>query len=186
MNRLLLLTLLLASAGAVHAQVWDTNQITWTAPTTCTSGQPIANCPVTGYRVERASSQTGTFAALGTSTTTSYTHTGAVAGPNCYRVIAISAKGESVPSNVACKTNVEPSGPPNPPTNLTVVNNVAYTIRPDFQHFAFVKSVRWGKVRLGAACDESRTTGDGYYVVSSRRMVTPTPPEGQYVVAKCG
>src|SRR6185503_10771583 len=49
-------------------------------------------------------------------TTTSFTHTSAAAGQNCYRVIATSAKGDSFPSNVACKTNTQPSGPPNPPT----------------------------------------------------------------------
>ena len=83
---------LLCLAGIAQAQqAWNENRLTWGAPTTCTSGQPIANCPVTGYRIERASSQTGAFAALGTSQTTIYTHTGALAGQNCYRVVALSA-----------------------------------------------------------------------------------------------
>jgi len=178
---------LLCLAGIAQAQqAWNENRLTWSAPTTCTSGQPIANCPVTGYRIERASSQTGAFAALGTSQTTSYTHTGALAGVNCYRVVALSASGNSVPSNVACKTNVEPSGPPNPPTNLTVVETTAYNVRPNLQRFAFERGSRAGTIRLGAACDESRVTADGYMVISRPSQVVPRPQSGVVLVARCG
>ena len=178
---------LLCLAGIAQAQqAWNENRLTWSAPTTCTSGQPIANCPVTGYRIERASSQTGAFAALGTSQTTSYTHTGALAGQNCYRVVALSAAGNSVPSNVACKTNVEPSGPPNPPTNLTVVETTAYNVRPNLQRFAFERGSRAGTIRLGAACDESRVTADGYMVISRPSQVVPRPQSGVVLVARCG
>lgn len=115
-----------------QAQVpWDTNSVNWVAPTTCSTGEPITACPVTGYRIERAASSSGTFAAVGASQTVSFTHTGAAAGTNCYRVIAQSANGDSGPSNVACKTNTRPAGPPNPPTGVTltvaVVWNVPYT-----------------------------------------------------------
>jgi hypothetical protein len=184
-----LLTLLLLLSPAAYAQTWNENRIDWNAPTTCTSGQPIVNCPVTSYRIERASSQTGTFAAVGTSTTTSFTHSSAAAGLNCYRVVAIAATGESAPSTVtsnACKTNVEPAGPPNPPTNLRVSSTVAYNVRPDYQKFTFVKSTRYGTVKLWAACDETRTTGDGFYAIERpRSQVTPRPQEGVVLVAKC-
>lgn len=127
------LLLLTCVAGVSNAQSapWNTNTVSYTGPTTCTSGQPVANCPVTGYRIERAATQTGTYAAVGTSTTTSFTHLSAAAGQNCYRVIALSVQGESIPSTVtgaACKTNVEPSGPPNPPTNVTVTIALALTL----------------------------------------------------------
>jgi len=178
---------LLCLAGIAQAQqAWNENRLTWGAPTTCTSGQPIANCPVTGYRIERASSQTGAFAALGTSQTTIYTHTGALAGQNCYRVVALSASGNSVPSNVACKTNVDPSGPPNPPTNLTVVETTAYNVRPNYQRFAFERGTRAGTIRLGAACDESRVTAEGYMVISRPSQVVPRPQSGVVLVARCG
>jgi hypothetical protein len=167
-------------------QAWDTNQLQWGAPLTCTSGQPIANCPVTGYRVERAASQTGTFATVATSATTSYTHTSAAAGVNCYRVIALSASGNSAPSNVACKTNVQPSGPPNPPTNLTVVETTAFNVKPNLQRFAFERGTKAGTIRLGAACDESRVTSDGYTVISRPSQVIPRPQTGVVLVAKCG
>lgn len=181
---------LIAFAGVANAQqAWNENRIAWVAPTTCTSGQPIANCPVTSYRVERSATQTGTYAAVGTSTTTTFTHNGAVAGLNCYRVVAISATGESAPSAVtsaACKTNVEPSGPPNPPTDVRVIATVAYNVKPDYQHFAFVRGSRYGTVKLGAACDEDRLTKDGYYAIERpRSQVTPRPQEGVVLVAKC-
>lgn len=173
--------------GVAHAQqAWDENRLTWSAPTTCTSGQPVANCAVTGYRIERSATQTGTYAAVGTSTTTSFIHSGVAAGSNCYRVIALSAKGESIPSNVACKTNTQPSGPPNPPTNLVVVEPIAFNVRPDYGRFVFVKGTKAGVARIGAACDEKRVTADGYTAISRpRTAVYPRPQEGTVLVAKC-
>jgi hypothetical protein len=121
-----------AFCSAAEAQVWNENNLAWDAPTTCTSGQPITACPITNYRVERSATTDGGYAALGTSISLNFRHIGAVEGRNCYRVVAVSPVGESVPSVVACKTNVAPSGPPNPPTNprfvtLAVVNAGAPT-----------------------------------------------------------
>lgn len=185
----LALLLLLIPLSAQAQTAWNTNTITYTAPTTCTSGQPIANCAVTGYRIERSATMTGTYASVGTSTTTSFTHLGAVAGLNCYRVVALSAAGESVPSTVtsaACKTNVEPSGPPNPPTGVTVQTPIVYNVVPNLQRFTFERGARYpGKVKVGAACDESRTVGNGYFVVSRLSQVSPRPASGTVLVAKC-
>jgi hypothetical protein len=178
---------LLCITGIVNAQAWNTNTITWAPSVGCTSG-PATGCPVTGYRVERAASQTGTFAAVGTAPSPPFIHTSAAAGLNCYRIIALSVVGNSAPSTVtaaSCRTNVEPSGPPNPPTDVRVIETTAFNVRADFQRFAFVKSTRWGKAKLGAACDENRCIGD-YCVVAQRRQLTPTPPEGEYKVARCG
>jgi len=174
-------------ARAQTPQPWDTNNLSWVAPTTCTSGQPVANCAVTGYRIERSATTTGAFAALGASTTTSFTHTSAAAGQNCYRVIATSAKGDSFPSNVACKTNTQPSGPPNPPTNLTVVEPIAYDIRPNEHTFAFDRGRAVGVIKVGSACDETRTTGGGFYALErpSKAKIT-RPPRSTALVAKCG
>jgi hypothetical protein len=185
---LLFLAFFMSSAAqAQTSQPWDTNIVSFIAPTTCTSGQPIANCPVTGYRIERSAAATGTFAAVGTSTTTTFTHTGAVAGLNCYRAIAMSPKGDSVPSNVACKTNVAPSGPPNPPTNLTVVDPLAYDVRPNESTFAFDRGRAVGTAKLGAACDEARTTGQDYYAIERPSRVKLTrAPRSTALVARCG
>jgi hypothetical protein len=179
----------LCATGIAQAQAWNSNTVTWTAPTACTSGQPVANCPVTGYRVERSATQTGTYAAVGTSATSSFTHTSAAAGQNCYRIISLSVSGNSAPSTVtaaSCRTNVEPSGPPNPPTDLRVIETTAFNIKADFQRFAFVRGTKWGKADKGAACDEDRCVTGGYCVVVQRRRLDPQPPEGEYKVAKCG
>lgn len=177
--------LALCATGIANAQAWDTNVLTATPPTTCTTGEPVSACPVTGYRFERSATPTGTFTRVIEQTGAVYTHTGVTAGQNCYRVIATSANGDSLPSAVVCKTNTRPVGPPSAP-GLTVTAPTAFNVRADYQKFAFVKSTRWGSARLGAACDESRTTGDGYYVVSRLNMVTPRPPAGTVIVAKCG
>ncbi len=182
-------SLAFACIEKANAQAWNTNTVSFTAPTTCTSGQPIANCQPTGYRVERSSTIAGSYAAVGTTPASPFTHLSAAAGQNCYRVIALSAQGDSSPSVVtaaACKTNVEPSGPPNPPTNTVVVATTAYNVKPDLQHFAFVRGARAGTVRLGAACDESRITNDGYTVISRNSRITPRPAQGAVLVARCG
>jgi hypothetical protein len=127
------ITIALLFAGVAQAQVaWNENRIEWTAHTSCTDGQPASACPVTDYRVERASSQSGTFTQIATTTTLTYTHI-AQAGTNCYRVRSNSAGGFSGYTNVACRTNVEPPPPtpvPNPPTNLRFVT-VSATNHPD-------------------------------------------------------
>jgi hypothetical protein len=118
----------LCIAGIAQAQqAWDTNLVSWEAPTLCVNGLPVSQCPVTGYRVERAPSSSGTFAQVGTSTGLTFTHTGAAAGVNCYRIIALSVTGNSGPSMVACKTNTAPipPSPPQPPGNVRVAELVA-------------------------------------------------------------
>lgn len=189
MKRLYLLLALLLSSAAMAQQAWDTNVISWTNPTTCTTGEPIAQCPITAVRVEESATTTGTFRAVATLPTigSTYTHVGVTAGQHCYRIIVDSGKGPSGPSNVACKTNVKPVGPPNPPTNLVVVDPVAYSVKPDYQHFAFLRGAKYGKAVKGAACDETRVTSDGYYAIERpRSAVTPRPSEGAVFVARCG
>lgn len=183
---LALALLALCATGIAQAQAWDANIITITPPTACTTGQPVTACPVTGYRIERSATQNGTYAAVTTLPPTQlvYVHAGVAEGQNCYHVIATSALGDSA-TETRCRTNTRPVGPPTAP-GFTVTSPTAYTVRPDYQRFAFVKSTRWGSAKLGAACDESRTTGDGFYVVSRLNMVTPRPPAGTVVVAKCG
>lgn len=111
-------------ATTAQAQEWNTNTVAWDAPTTCRGGEPISTCPTTGYRVERSATGSGTYTAIGTTQTTTYTHTGAVAGTNCYRVVTLSGARESLPSQPACKTNTAPQPDPNPPTNLRFVTQV--------------------------------------------------------------
>lgn len=122
------LAILMSYAAPAQAQqAWNTNIITLVAPTTCTTGQPITSCPITGYQIERSSTVSGTFVAIATITGLSYTHTNVTAGTNCYRAIVLSAQGPSGPSNVSCKTNTPPVGPPNPAVLNTVALNAAQT-----------------------------------------------------------
>jgi len=171
-----------------QTQPWDTNVLAWLGPTTCSTGEPITSCPVLGYRVERSATTTGTFTTVATNVTAlTYIHNGAVAGQNCYRVIALSAAGDSLPSNVACKTNVRPAGPPNPPTNLTVTAPTAYDVRPNETTFAFDRGRAVGTAKLGAACDETRSTGNGFYALERPSRVTLTRnPRSTALVAQCG
>jgi hypothetical protein len=148
----------LCLAGLAQAQTaWDTNTITWDAPTTCTTGQPITNCPVTQYQIQRAASSSGSYAQVGTSTTTTYVHQSAAAGVNCYRVVVVAAQGSSVPSTHVCKNNVQPSGPPNPATNVRLVTEVvsgvnyapAFTVLTDGARSTTVA----GFVAVGTPCE---------------------------------
>lgn len=118
----LALALLLVSGASQAQQPWNENVIAWDAPTSCTSGQPLTSCPVTGYQILRSPLVNGAFAPVGTSATTTFTHIVNATGQSCYKVVALSAQGNSEPSAAtACKVNTQPSGPPNPPTNTRFV-----------------------------------------------------------------
>ena len=187
-HSILISALLLVSlfGSFVQAQTaWDSNVVTLAQPSTCQDGRPASNCPVTGYRIERSASASGTFAALATIQGNTYTHTGAAEGSNCYRAFALSATGESGVSNVQCKTNTRPASPPSPPV-LTVSAPTAYLVKPNFQKFAFERGAKYpGKVKVGAACDADRSVGGGFYVVARLNQVTPRPAAGTVLVAKC-
>jgi hypothetical protein len=177
--------LVLAGVAFGQTQPWDTNIVSWNAPTTCQSGQPVANCPVTGYRVERSSTSGGAFATVGSTTSAlTFTHNGAAAGQNCYRVIALSATGDSGPSNVACKTNTQPAGPPSPPTNLRFTDTVAFDLRRIdgrqylSRHVANVKPAAVPYRRYSVA------NGSGYCQVL-RTDVSHVKPSSGVLVAKC-
>ena len=72
----------------------------------------------TGFKVERASSATGTFSQIGTATGASFSDTSApVASTSFYRVSATNTAGASTPSNVASATT--PDNPPAAPASLS-------------------------------------------------------------------
>ncbi len=146
---LLLLLPLSVFVTPVQAQTplkWNENGISWTASSVCADGSPAVNCPLTGFRVERAATPTATtWAAVATvgATINYYKDTVATAGQNCYRLIAISASGDSVPSaNAPCKTNVAPK-----PGAPVVTDPIAYEYRPSTDVMA-----RVGRVPKGIPC----------------------------------
>jgi hypothetical protein len=114
---------LLCIVGVAQAQTaWNTNILTATPPTTCSTGEPITACPILEYIYERSATATGTFAEIGRGPV-NFTHLNAASGQNCYRAKTVATTGTSLPSNVVCKTNTAPVGPPNPPT-LTVAATI--------------------------------------------------------------
>lgn len=192
MKRYLLALALCAPAFA--QQAWNENIVAWDAPTTCASGQPITACPVTQYRVERSATTDGGYAALGTSTSLTFRHASAVEGRNCYRVVAVSSVGESVPSVVACKVNVAPSGPPNPPTNTRFVTVAAVNAgAPAFSVLGSTPATFrigefYGVIPAGRPCGDYLVTFRGQRL----HRVIPQPGEtwGDYgsrpLAAPCG
>ncbi len=171
---LILALVLIGIANPAWAQAWNENRLEWTAPNGCTSGPPTG-CPVSSYQIERAATATATSWTLaGTSTTTTFTHTVTTGGQSCYRVIAVAAVGASGPSNVACKTNVEPSGPPNPPTNLRFVTAAVVsgmTVAPVYRVGANgLGSTVFGFVPVGRNCAEfvGRYRGSDFHRVFVR------------------
>lgn len=183
---------LLCLTGIVRAQTqpWDTNVLTWTAPTTCSTGEPISACPVTGYRIEQSATATGIFttvAAVGTVLT--YSHTGVSAGQHCYRVISLAATSESMPSNVACKTNVKPAGPPNPPvlTVAQVVAGVPYAPLYRQTSKAGIGSTLFGFVPVGRDCGPFvvRWRNQNWHLVTVKQSDLWYTSDGTRLVAPC-
>lgn len=179
----LLLLLLAAIGGTAHGQAlpWNHDRVSWLAPTTCDNGDPISACPVTGYRVETATTATATtWTARGTTAANvlTLTVTGLTPGPHCYRVIAL-ASVNSAPSTVACATTTPPA--PNPPV-LQTIDTVAFNVVKRLDRFAYVPV---GSVPLGTACDATQTI-DGFHVVPRATVAWLGALRPKVVVAKCG
>lgn len=182
----LIIVALCACASVAHAQTqpWNTNVVPFDAPTTCTTGEPVASCPVTGYRIERAASATGVYTALASigTTATSYMHTGAAAGVNCYRAFALSAQGDSPASNVMCKTNVKPVGPSSAPV-LRVIDSVAFNLHMDGRKLILGDVV--GKAMLGALCGSADVIKNYGTVARSNVKLAVPQPDGAPLMARC-
>jgi hypothetical protein len=172
--------------------------LTWVPPVTNTDNSPLTN--LASYKVYFGTSAT----TLNQSMTVPAPASGAPVlnvanGTWFFGVTAISSTGkESSKSNTATKAvpvlfsadtenvTVTPDTTPNPPANLQVVEPTAFNVVPNFQQFTFQRGSYAGKVRIGSSCDESRTTKDGYTVISRpRTVVTPRPQAGTVLVARC-
>jgi hypothetical protein len=141
------LAIVLMLAGVAHAQ--GQAVISWPAPTTHVDNTPIV-LPIT-YQVEK---QSGTaWNIVATVSALTYTHTNLAVGAHCYRVRAIVNLVASDPSNVACKTVVQPA--PRPPV-ITVTDLVAGSDHaPVFIVLADgTRSSTWvGFARVGTECE---------------------------------
>lgn len=186
----------LCIAGAARAA---TVTVSWTNPTTNTDTSSI---PATGdgslqaWRIEygtcTASNGFGTKAGEVVRNRTSptgpqLTSTTLNLQPSttCIRAfVANTYNIESDPSNVVSKV----VSPPKPgPVQLTTVDQQVFDVRPNERTFAFDRGRLVGSVKLGAACDEDRTTGGDFYALErpSRAKLTRTP-RSEALVARCG
>jgi len=106
-------------------------------------------------------------------------------GTSCVRALVSNTYGvESAPSNVASRVIDPPT--PKPPT-LTAVSPTVYDVRPNEQTFAFDRGRQVGTVKLGAACDKQRTTGEDFYALERpSRVSLSRPARSTALVAKCG
>jgi hypothetical protein len=178
--------LLLCAVGVAQAQTaWNSNTITWDAPTACDTGVPVANCPVVGYRIERSATPTGTFTTVGNvaGSVLTFTHTNALAGQNCYRVSSVDAIGPTVPSAAACRTNTAPTPRPNPPTNLRVIETTVFNLTQIERRVMLGSDV--GTVPLNTICGTDAVMGGFRVVARSNVKFTKPQPVGTLLVARC-
>jgi hypothetical protein len=105
-------------------------------------------------------------------------------GTSCLRIFVKNTYGvESDPSNVAVRV-VEPPKPM-PPSLATTAPQV-YDVKPNEQTFAFDRGRQVGTVKLGAACDELRTTGSDFYALERPSQVKLNrAPRSTALVARC-
>lgn len=174
--------------------------VAWSPPTTNTDNSALED--LSGFTIIYGTSATALSQSKLVADPTAKTApvTGLSPGTWFFAVRAYNAVGNpSAPGNVATKTiagppaataartaHVDVSKVPSPPTGVTVQEIVAYNVVPNLQRFAFERGSRAGKAKLGAACDERRCLEEAYCVVARRSQVTPQPPAGVPVVAKCG
>lgn len=177
-----------------------TADVRWLAPTTNTNNTPLTGLAV--FRVVYGTSSSALSRSLQVNdpTATVARITGLAPGTWFFAVIAIDAKGNpSTPSAVATKVitgpapataaktvNVNVDTQPNAPTDVTVIEVTAYDIRINESTFVVERGRIVGKCKLGAACDEDRTTGDGYFAVERPSRCTKTRESRSVaLVAKC-
>lgn len=170
---------LISKADAQTAPVWNEARITGTAPTQHVDGTPIVGAIT--YQIEK---QTGsTWTPIATSSTLAYTQAGLVVGEHCYRARAVVGGVPSDPSNVACKTVVQPA--PQPPV-LRVVDGIAMSVRADWDQLAFVAGQVVGRVPADTECDRTRPLPGGFYPVARELVTWSSSNRPANVVARCG
>lgn len=191
-SRICLLASVAALALCASMSEAATVPVSWTPPTTNTDGSAIAASgpgSLTSYRVEYGTCVGGAFGTKAGEVTRAAPATGTTLnlqpGTTCVRVfVSNTFAKESAASNVSAKVIDSPT--PSPPTNLTVADATAYDIRPNESTFAFDRGRPVGLAKLGAACDEMRTTGASFYALERpSRVKLSRAPRSVALVAKC-
>lgn len=174
--------------------------VNWTAPTTNTDGSPLTDLASFVVLYGGSASALTQSKPIADPAAASTTVAGLAPGNWFFAVRSVNAVGvQSSNSNVAQKAVAGPlpvtasktvdvvvNKVPSPPTNTTAIETTAYNVVSDFDHFLFLAGSRIGTVKIGAACDESRVTADGFTVISRNSQVTPRPAPGVVLVARCG
>ena len=106
-------------------------------------------------------------------------------GTTCVRAFVSNTYGvESAPSNVSSRVVDPPT--PRPP-QLTAIEPQVFDVRPNETTFAFDRGRQVGTVKIGAACDEDRTTGEQFYALERPSQVKLSrQPRSQALVVRCG
>lgn len=186
---------------------WGTSgsaTLTWSVPTQDTNDQPLATGLLAGYNVLWGTSPTvlNKSQVINDPSLTTLTIPSLAAGNWCFQANGFTTQGASGPmtpqvcktisgsSSSAASANVVVRQLPKPPGNfqVVVVETQAYQIVPDYHEFHFNVGRQVGTVDLGAACDENRPLGDGYYAVVQYRarvqLWEGVPPQPA-IAAKC-
>jgi len=166
MKRLLALLLLLPLIA--HGATLTVN---WTAPTTCSDGSALTNCPITQYTVYSGlSGQPLTKGGTTTPSVLTFSFANTPPGNWCVAVSASSTGGEGPQTTPVCKV-VSPPAPGQPggvTVTLTVTASTAYIplqqpgATPDAPGRYVMLPV--GTVPLGTPCDGA-TNLNGYNAV---------------------
>lgn len=173
----LILILAFIPGLALAVPPWNTDVLSWTAPTLCSDGSPVVgNCDITGYKIETASSTTGTWSTLTTTigSVTTYTAANLAAGSHCYRVSAVAASGTGAASDPVCATATPPV-----PGKVTV-DSVAYEIQKSNDN---LKLAAVGTVPLGIACKDQ--DANGLNVVPRAQVTVSGSSKPSVMVARC-
>lgn len=189
-----LLVLSLLVGGFAHAA---TATITGTNPTTNTDATPIAATgpgSLTSLRIEYGTcsapnvfgTKVGEVSRAAGAPGASFSQVlNLQPGTTCVRAFVANTYGsESPASNVTVRV-IDPPVPA-PPVLVSVAPAV-FEVRPNETTFAFDRGRQVGTVKLGAACDETRTTGDDFYALERpSRASLVRAPRSTALVARCG
>jgi hypothetical protein len=183
----------LTCAGVADSKV----TVAWVAPTQNTDDSPLTD--LAGFRIlwGRSATVLDQTTYLQDPTARTWVKDQFTPGTWYFSVRPFNAGGfEAADSNIASKVigaaptaaktaSVTVFKVPKPATLVTVAQAV-YDVRPNESTFAFDRGRQVGSVKLGAACDEQRTTGADFFALERPSTAILTrPARSSALVAQC-